>query len=38
MTEISMTVEYRDHLAYTCSASEMESMNGLAWKIDKRDW
>ncbi len=38
MAEIRMKAEYGDYLAYTCTALKTESMNDLAWKIDKRDW
>ena len=38
MAEIRMKAEYGDDLAYTCAALKTESMNDLAWKIDRRDW
>ena len=38
MSEIRMKVEYGDYLAYACVSLTTESMNDLAWKIDRLDW
>ena len=38
MAEIRMKAEYGDYLAYACANLKTESMNDLAWKIDRLDW
>ena len=38
MSEIRMKAEYGDYLAYGCANSKTESMNDLAWKINRLDW
>ena len=38
MSEIRMKAEYGDYFAYACANLKTESMNDLAWKIDRLDW
>ena len=33
-----MEAEYGDYLAYACANLKTESMNDLAWKVNRLDW